>query len=270
MEYCPSHKKGMVIAIAGKGGAGKTALTAMMIKILRDEGRLKILVIDADPAIGLSNALGVKVNNTIANISDRLRREPGFRKGISSLHIKDVIGETVQHERGFQILAMGHDEGPGCYCGINELLKYGIASLSGEADLTLIDCEAGIEQIKRRVLCKVNFLIGITDMSARGLHLVNILWGMVHGNGETTQQCDKGLVVNRVIHGTEAVLQIAKQSNLRLIGCIPEDENIFENDLIGKPLLDLPDNSPAIIATRTILKDIGPIFDRNKRLHKAI
>jgi CO dehydrogenase maturation factor len=252
-----SSKKSIIIALVGKGGTGKSAIAAMIVKVLRDEDKFKILAIDADPAMGLADTLGIEVSSTIADISDKMRGDPVFRRRIADVHISNVIREIVQHERGFDMLSLGHDEGPGCYCGINELLKYGVGSLSRDIDVVLIDGEAGIEQVKRRVFNRVNFMMGISDMSARGLRIADLLRNMVQGSGQTVQQCDLGLVVNKARQRLEPIQQIIKKSGVRVIGYIPEDESILEYDLTGRSLLELSDDSPAILATRSILRDIG-------------
>lgn len=256
MEHLTPSKMGTVIAIAGKGGTGKSALTAMMVKILRQENKFKILAIDADPAMGLADALGVEVHGTIADVSDKMQREPQFRRRTESLHIKDVIGDVIQQEQGFYFLGMGHDEGPGCFCRVNELLKYGISSVSKDADVILIDCEAGIEQMKRRVLDRIHFLMGVTDVSARGFRVADLLKRIACANDQKTKHCDMGLVINKVRHEAVDIQQLTKNSDIRIIGCVPEDENIFEYDLTGRPLLQLPDDSPSLVATEKILREI--------------
>ena len=256
MENLTPSKMCRVIAIAGKGGVGKSALTAMMVKILSRENKYNILAIDADPAMGLADALGLKVHGTIADVSDKMLAERQFRRKIAKLHIKDVIGEVIQREQGFYFLGMGHDEGPGCFCKVNSLLKYGISSVSKDVDVILIDCEAGIEQMKRRVLDRIDFLVGVTDVSARGFRVANLLKRTACADDQKTKHCDMGLVINKVRHEAVDIRQLGKKSDIRIVGCVPEDENIFEHDLTGRPLLQLPDDSPALVATEKILREI--------------
>jgi CO dehydrogenase maturation factor len=256
MERLTPSKMCRVIAIAGKGGVGKSALTAMMVKILSRENELKILAIDADPAMGLADALGVEVQGTIADVSDKMQRDLRFRRKTENFHIKDVIWDVIQREQEFYFLSMGHDEGPGCLCGVNSLLKYGISSVSKDVDVIFIDCEAGIEQMKRRVLDRIDFLMGVTDVSARGFRVANLLKRIACVNDLKAKPCDMGLVINKVNHEAVDIQQLSNKSNIRIIGCVPEDENIFEYDLTGRPLVQLPDDSPALVATKKILRDI--------------
>jgi CO dehydrogenase maturation factor len=256
MERLTPSKMCSVIAIAGKGGVGKSALTAMMVKILSRENELKILAIDADPAMGLADALGVEVQGTIADVSDKMQRDLRFRRKTENFHIKDVIWDVIQQEQGFYFLSMGHDEGPGCLCGVNSLLKYGISSVSKDVDVIFIDCEAGIEQMKRRVLDRIDFLMGVTDVSARGFRVANLLKRIACVNDSKTKRCDMGLVINKVRHEAVDIQRLSKKSNIRIIGCVPEDEDIFEHDFTGRPLLQLPDDSPALVAIERILRKI--------------
>ena len=256
MEHLAPSKMRSVIAIAGKGGVGKSALTALMVKILSRANELKILAIDADPAMGLADALGIEVHDTIADVSDKMQRDLRFRKKTESLHIKDVIWDVIQREQGFYFLSLGHEEGPGCFCGVNSLLKYGISSVSKDVDIILIDCEAGIEQMKRRVLDRIDFLMGVTDVSARGFRVANLIKRIACVSDLKAKPCDMGLVINKVNHEAVGIQQLSNKSNIRIIGCVPEDENVSQYDLTGRPLRQLPDNSPALVATEKILREI--------------
>ena len=256
MEHLTRSKKCRVIAIAGKGGVGKSALTALMVKNLSRTNELKILAIDADPAMGLADALGVEVQGTIAHVSDKMQRDHRLRKKTENFHIKDVIWDVIQREQGFYFLGMGHDEGPGCFCGVNSLLKYGISSVSKDVDVIFVDCEAGIEQMKRRVLDRIDFLMGVTDVSARGFRVANLLKRIAYDSHQKTKPCNMGLVINKVNHEAVDIRQLSNKSNIRIIGCVPEDENISRYDLTGRPLRQLPDNSPALVATEKILREI--------------
>lgn len=256
MRQPAGFNMGMVIAVAGKGGVGKSALTAMMVKLLRRTKRYKILAIDADPAMGLADALGVEVRHTISDVSDKMQGEPKFRKKTENRHIKDVIWDIIQKEQDFFFLGMGHDEGPGCLCRVNSLLKYGIAMVSKDVDLVLVDCEAGIEQMKRRVLDRIDFLMGVTDASARGFRVAGLLKEMAGIHEHEATPGGMGLVINRVRHEASHVEELSKKSLMPVIGIVPEDGNILEYDHSGKPLLHLMGSSPAVIATEKILRKI--------------
>jgi CO dehydrogenase maturation factor len=243
------------IAITGKGGSGKTMLAAIMIGLLARNENLNILAIDADSAIGLAYALGIKATNTIGELRRRMIEEPGVKAEVQSRHIRDVIADALEVGNGFHLLVMGRPEGPGCYCTINELLRYGIERLSKEFDITVIDCEAGPEQVNRRVVQGVDTLIIVTDLSIRGIEAASSIIGVVR-NDETMNAVQTGLVINRVRDDAKQITEIAQlQYGLEVLGCVPEDENITKYDSAGKPLIDLPDSSPSVVAVREMLQN---------------
>ena len=149
MKESGKENQSKVIAMAGKGGTGKTTLTAIMAKLLSQSG-INLLAVDADPPISLTYALGAEPKNTLGELRARLIEDPRERREIGDRHIREVIRkEAVIHHGGVDLLILGQAEGPGCFCGVNELLKFGIESLAQQYEITLIDCEAGIEQINR-------------------------------------------------------------------------------------------------------------------------
>ncbi len=162
----------------------------------------------------------------------------------------------MEHGNGFDLLVMGRLEGPGCFCAVNDLLRYGIETLSKEFDITLIDGEAGPEQINRRVLQGVDTLIVITDTSVRGFQAAGVIKMIALDTG-AAKLGERGLVINRLKGDSESVKEAAKQIGLEVFGYIPEDENITNYDLTGKPIIDLPETSPSVIAVQGILKKIG-------------
>ncbi|UCC61283.1 MAG: AAA family ATPase, partial [Dehalococcoidia bacterium] len=131
-------KKGRKIAITGKGGSGKTMLTAIVTGLLAREEKLKVLAIDADSAVNLPYALGMEVNSTVAEIRRRIIEDPRAKREMENKHIRNVMTEALGSGKGFDLLVMGRPEGAGCYCAINDLLRYGIERLSEEFDVTLI------------------------------------------------------------------------------------------------------------------------------------
>jgi len=255
-----------VIAVTGKGGTGKTMLSALMVRLLGQGKEAKILAIDADSSVSLSYALGLEIGKTLSDIRADLIDKPGARKEIMGIHVKEVIKDLVEYGEGFDLLVMGRSEGPGCYCGINDLLRYGIESLSKEYDFTLIDGEAGPEQINRRVLRNIDTLLIVTDTSHRGFKTADVLHKIADRrkadegdrfNDPSADLIQEGLVINRLKGSEEVVRTAAQRLGLRVFGYIPEDENISEYDLLGKPLIDLPESSPVIEAVRMILEKIG-------------
>ena len=242
-----------VIAITGKGGTGKTMLSALMVRLLGREAGARVLAIDADSAISLPYALGMDVGRTLSDVRAEIIEDPVARKKLMDSHVRTAISDIVARGNGFDLLVMGRAEGPGCYCGINDLLRYGIESLSTEFDVTIVDGEAGPEQINRRVLQSIDTLIILTDTSARSFHTAGIIRGIAAAGATVGQM---GLVINRFREGSKLANEVTRKLGLKILGHIPEDENITEYDLVGEPITDLPDTSPSVEAVRTILGEI--------------
>ncbi len=251
------------IAVSGKGGAGKTALTAIMAKILAEGARRrKILLIDADPAGGLTNALGVSVGMTIGEIREDVIRtarkgDREEKKQIANT-LDYMIMEALAELKSFSLLAMGRPEATGCFCPVNDLLRGAIEMLLENFDLVLIDGEAGLEQINRQVIRSVDSLLIVTDPSRRGIQTAISIKGIVETHQLMKSQ-QMALVMNRVRGAVEAMEEAAREVELKLAGYIPEDENISRFDSMGKPLLDLPGDSPGVIAVQGILNKLGMI-----------
>ncbi len=248
-----SEPEGKLIAICGKGGTGKTALAAMMAKVILDSGqRRKLLLIDADPATGLAIALGVKIKRTVGQIREKIIRtakagDKGEKNRIAD-SLDYMVFEALNEVNGFTLLAMGRTETLGCFCPVNELLRDILGKLSRSFDIIIIDCEAGLEQINRQVVHAVHTLIVVSDPSMRGLQTVSLIKNMVET--DKVIRCEKmGLVFNR-LQGEEN--QMKHFSGMEILGYVPQDENIIYHDSSGKPLLTLPDSSPALIEVRKI------------------
>lgn len=247
-----------VLAVTGKGGVGKTTTTAIIAKLLIQQG-VKPLVVDADPPVSLAYAMGAEPTKTLGLYRQRLIEDPREKRRVSGSdrHMREFIyDEVLMETNGASLLVLGKAEGPGCFCGINELLKFGIKSLSDKYHTTLIDCEAGIEQINRLVINRLTTLLIVSDASVKGIRTAEHLNQTareyaVDGNFKV------GLVINRSKGDTQPLEARAKEIGLEVVGHIPEDENVAEFDLIGKPTLELPDDSPCVNAVRDIMTRIG-------------
>ena len=169
-------RKTTILALTGKGGVGKTSLSAAIIRLLVEEKpEARILAIDADPAVGLATALGVQVTETLDDI--RLRVAKDVTEGLSET--QDILAEArfrifeaMEEKNGFAFLAIGRPEAAGCYCAINTYLRQVIGLLAGEFDYVVIDGEAGIEQINRRVMERVTHLLCVSDQSRKGISII--------------------------------------------------------------------------------------------------
>ncbi|HOO47780.1 MAG TPA: AAA family ATPase, partial [Deltaproteobacteria bacterium] len=231
-----------ILAMCGKGGVGKTSVSALMVKLLAQENNKKILAIDADPAVGLATALGVQVKKTVDDIRNDLieKIKTGQSKGIKDTgRVLDYeLLDALEECNGFALLAIGRPEDEGCYCRVNSLLKDIIGDLAEKFDIVLIDGEAGIEQINRRVMKTVDHLIMVSDTSVKGVSVANTIAHVADEN-KAVEFKSMGLVLNRVRDASE-VEDIQKRTTLNIYGSILEDDDIRDFDFRGKSLTGLP------------------------------
>ena len=243
-----------LLAVAGKGGVGKTSISAAFVRLLAERYPDKrILAIDADPAVGLSTALGVEVPGTLDDIRRSIVRmvEDGAPKEAIEMlaEARYRIFDAMAELPGFSFLAIGRPESAGCYCKVNAYLKEVISLLSRDFDYVVIDGEAGIEQINRRVMEKVTHLVLITDPSRKGVQVVQTI-RRVADELVMYERC--GVIVNRL---TDPALldrvQIPKQELLAVIGT---DEAHTRNDIEGRTVFELPPESPIIQGAKQALQ----------------
>ena len=246
-----------IIALSGKGGVGKTSISAAIVKLLVEAyPDKKILAIDADPAVGLSTALGVDVSTTIDDIRKEIVEtvEEGQTKaaieplGEARYKIFDALVETD----GFAFIAVGRPESAGCYCKINAYLKEVINILSNEFDYVVVDGEAGIEQINRRVMEKVTHLLLVTDASKKGTQVVQSIKKVAD---ELVMYEKIGAIVNRI--PDESVISYINTGDIPVLSYIQSDTNLAIFDIEGKNIISLPDDSNVVEGTRKALETIG-------------
>ncbi len=255
-----TQPKKCLIAVCGKGGVGKTAITAMMGRVLVESGKAgKLLLIDADPAMGLLTALGVKVRRTMGQIRENIIETARRGEEAEKVRLADTLDfmvlEALTETDDFALLAMGRTETLGCFCPVNDLLRGAIETLSRSFDTIVIDGEAGLEQINRQVIRRVGVLMVVSDATSRGIQTAELIHRMV--THDRVIECGRiGIVFNRV-QGNEALLrQAAEGIGLEIFGMIPQDETIAYHDLIGKPITQLPAASPALDAVRRIVENV--------------
>ena len=250
------ENKAKIIALAGKGGVGKTSVSAAIVKLLSESYPDKrILAIDADPAVGLSTALGVDVKLTIDDIRKEIVEtvEDGQTKaaiellGDARYKIFDALVET----EGFAFIAVGRPESAGCYCKINSYLKEVISLISNDFDYVVIDGEAGIEQINRRVMEKVTHLILVTDASKKGTQVISTIKSVAD---ELVMYEKLGAVVNRL--PDKEVIPYIDTNGIPVLSYIENDGNLAVFDIQGKSILDLPQNSNVVSGAREALEKL--------------
>ncbi len=247
--------KACVIALAGKGGVGKTSLSASIVRILTEQkSEAKILAIDADPAVGLATALGAEVHETLDDI--RLRVAADVTGKLNST--EDILAEAkfrlyeaMDEQQGYAFLAIGRPEAEGCYCAINSYLRNVIEMLAKEFDYVVIDGEAGIEQINRRVMDRVNHLILVSDQSKKGLSII----ATIRRVSDEMMMCDKvGTVVNRAVAPER--IDFTEIENTPVLTVIPQDPRLLEMDIDGKNIFELPADAAVLQGAGTILRKL--------------
>lgn len=246
-----------IIAVAGKGGVGKTSISATIVRCLTERyPEKKILAIDADPAVGLSTALGIDVKMTIDDIRKEIIAsvEDGDTRGAVELlgEAKYRIFDALVETNGFSFIAVGRPESAGCYCKINSYLKEVISILSKEFDYVVIDGEAGIEQINRRVMEKVTHLLLITDPSKKGCQVIKTIKSVAD---ELVMYEKIGAIVNRM--ADMSLKEYIDTDGIEILSCIAEDKNLSMFDIQGENIFNLPEDSNVVKGTKEALEKIG-------------
>ena len=246
-----------IIAVAGKGGVGKTSISAAFVRLLTEAYPDKrILAIDADPAVGLSTALGVEPERTLDDIRKGIVAsvEDGQPKEAIEMlaEARYRIFDTMVEQRDFSFLAIGRPESAGCYCKVNAYLKEVISLLSRDFDYVVIDGEAGIEQINRRVMEKVSHLVLITDPSRKGVQVIQTI-RRVADELVMYQRC--GVIVNRLTD--PKLLELVRLPKEELLAVIGSDEAHTRNDIEGKTVFQLPADSPILQGSKQALQRLA-------------
>jgi CO dehydrogenase maturation factor len=255
---------GFTIAVAGKGGTGKTSLCGLTIRYLTEKKRGAVLAVDADANANLNDVLGVRIHATVGRLrEDSLAAvkstapRPG---GMSMEQLFDYqIQQALSESRGFDLLTMGRPEGAGCYCAANNIIRKYMDKLADSYPYTVMDNEAGLEHLSRRTTQDTDLLMIISDSSVRGIMTAGRIAGLVKELNLNVKRVV--LIVNRVQDETSrdpSLLQTIKQQNVEFAGFIPSDDLIFDYDLNGRPLVELPAGSKALMAFYDILDKLIP------------
>ena len=248
-----------VIAVAGKGGVGKTTLCGLLIQQLCDMNKGPILAVDADANSNLNEVLGVELEATLGDIREEIARaEISKNNPIPASMSKADYAEfkfnsAIIEDDDFDLLVMGRTQGKGCYCYVNGLLQAQLTKLQNNYPYMVVDNEAGMEHISRGVLPSMQTAILVSDCSRRGIQAVGRIAQLI-------KECDMhpkqiGLIVNRAPNGvlSEGTLEEIKIQGLDLLGVVPQDDMVYEFDCEGKPTVQLPENSPVKAALKAIV-----------------
>lgn len=251
-----TDKKPVIIALVGKGGVGKTSISAVVTKILSEKKDAKVLAIDADPAVGLATALGVKVSKTVNDIredaieSAKAKELKDKETMLSNLEYE--VFDAIVEKDNLAFLAIGRPEDDGCFCRVNSLLKDIIASLADNFDYIVIDGEAGIEQVNRRVMETVTHLLLISDASAKGINVINTINEVAK---DLVKYEKSGLILNR-LRSEDEVEKIKSTNKVPVVGFVLENDELRDIDIAGGSILELSDDN-VINSVKSALEKLG-------------
>lgn len=250
-----------VIALAGKGGTGKTSVAGLTVRYLIEKRHKPVLAVDADSNSCLHEVLGVDVHATIGHLREeslQAVRSGGERPGGMSMEqlFDYQVQQSIIESKGFDLMVMGRPEGPGCYCAANNIIRKYTDKLSETYSYVVIDNEAGMEHLSRRTTHKVNLLLVISDPTVRGVRTAKRIVDLVSELELDVE--DYAFIINRVSGDEEGELRrLSAELSLPEPGIVPQDRTIFEFDLGGRPVMELPGDSPALTGVYSILDGSG-------------
>lgn len=250
---------GYLIAITGKGGTGKTTIAGLIVLRLIARGCRPVLAVDADPNTCLDAALGVKVEKTIGSVREEAREAAGqgMTTGISKQQLLELkIAESLVEAKDFDLIAMGRPEGPGCYCYANNVLKSILSEISSQYPYIVLDNEAGLENLSRRIVQKVDLMIMVADPSRNGLETVKRLhtlakeMNIAHGK--------LAIIINR-LRGFDLprfISDLITKTRADYVFSIPEDEQLVEFAENGIDLMSLPQENKVVASIDKLLDEV--------------
>ncbi|MBQ0000403.1 MAG: AAA family ATPase [Clostridiales bacterium] len=252
-----------VIAVAGKGGVGKTTLTGMLIQYLGEKGKGPVLAVDADAISNLNEVLGVEVEMTLGDVREEIARAEmsstnPIPAGMSKADYAEIrFEEALVEDDDFDLLVMGRTQGKGCYCFVNSLLQTQLTRYQNHYPYIVVDNEAGMEHISRGVLPNMKTAILVSDCSRRGIQAVGRIAKLI-------EECDMhpttvGLIVNRAPKGilNDGIKEEIEIQGLNLLGVVPQDDTVYEYDCDGRPSSSIPDDNPVKVALHAIIDKMG-------------
>jgi CO dehydrogenase maturation factor len=242
------------IGLAGKGGTGKTTIAGLLIRYLVENGKLPILAVDADSNANLNEVLGLQVEETLGDAREEMKR--GVATGITKdVFMEMKLEQAVVESTGFDLIVMGRPEGAGCYCAANTLLTNYLDRLINNYAYVVIDNEAGMEHISRLTTNNIDLLIVVSDPTRRGIQSAARIFELTQELGLNIDQ--KVLIVNQAKEGQmDSIRKVVETYDLDLTGLIPEDEQVRDFDLDGKPTTDLGRDSKALQAAYAVFDQI--------------
>ena len=253
--------KPYTIAVAGKGGVGKTTTCGMIIDYLCGKKQGPVLVVDADANANLNEVLGVEVETSLGAIREEMAQaelKGTIPAGMTKADYADFkFSSAIIEEDDFDMLVMGRTQGKGCYCYVNGVLKSQVDKYAKNYSYIVMDNEAGLEHVARGTLPHVDLMLRVSDCSRRGIQAAARV-------AEIVEEMDlkpevMGLVVNRAPDGVldEGVKEEIAKHGLKLLGVLPQNEGVYRCDCDGQPSAKLPAENPVKTAVRTMMQSVG-------------
>jgi CO dehydrogenase maturation factor len=249
------------IAIAGKGGTGKTTVAALLIKLLSQKGL--VLAVDADPSTNLSQALGLPLDDsrTVGKIREKMAEDVSKERLSPTVakpeYLFNKIVESLAESKGFDLLTMGRPEGPGCYCASNEFLRASLDKIVKDYKYAYIvmDCEAGMEHISRQTTRDVDVLLIMSDPTMKGVTTAARMNELIRELRSNVGKVE--LVINRVRGElSPEITKAIEEFGLHILALIPEDPDMAGLEMQGKPVTGLPAESPLLLKVKEIAESL--------------
>jgi len=244
------------IAITGKGGVGKTTIASLVVRALCESGRGPVLAVDADPNSCLDVALGVKALKTIGRIREEARETAalGMGAGITKQQLLELrIAESLVESDKFDLIAMGRPEGAGCYCYANNVLKEALGKLAQSYGTVVLDNEAGLENLSRRIAQEVAVLVLVCDATYNGIETVKRLYELA---AEMAVSYGKlAVVVNRAkgVELPQGARELASLFSTPHVIALPFDAQIGEFSETGRTIFELPGDNPSLLRLKEFI-----------------
>jgi CO dehydrogenase maturation factor len=248
---------GLTIGVSGKGGVGKTTLSALAVDWLVARGETPVLAVDADSNANLNELLGVSFAATVGGVRESARQQAASLKGVSKQEFLDLrVQEALVERAGYDLLVMGRPEGQGCYCFANNVLREILRRLTGNYRHVVLDSEAGLEHISRRTLLTLDCLLIVSDCSVRGVRTAARVSALADEVALPAKR--RGLIVNRVPEGgmPDGVRAEAEKTGLPLLAVIPLDESVAAMDGGGGSIAAIPEGAPVRRAVESLMRHL--------------
>jgi len=245
------------VAVSGKGGTGKTTISALLIRALVETEKKPILAVDADPNSNLNESLGVSLRKTVGEIRENLLERQGSLspEQTKESYLNSMVQSSLSESDAFDLLAMGRPEGPGCYCYVNNVLRKIVDSITTSYPYVVMDTEAGLEHFSRRTTKDLDVLIVATDPTARGITTAKRITELV--KELDTKVGHIYAIANRVPESLdERVRRDLQNAGLECLAVIPDDELVREFEVEGKPIYNVSSASRAFKSVAEIVEKI--------------